>query len=120
MSVGEPQAGCDVTTAQENAFTALQRELEQLPDGSVCVSAISMLGVVEASARLDGDRLHDVRLAGDLIAPFHTIDALSAGLEGEPARLPSLSRVLAGVLSRPGDFVLGIRDLEALLARLAV
>ncbi len=114
----QPCAGRDVTLAHESAFSALQCELGPLAAGSACASATSMLGVIEVSARVEGGRLHDVRLTGDLIAPFHTIDALSSELEGQPARLPALRLLVARVLSQPGDFVLGVRDLDALLARL--
>lgn len=120
VRVSEPLAGCEVTLAHESAFSALQCELGPLARGFACASATSMLGVIEVSARMEGERLHDVRLTGDVIAPFHTIDALSTALEGEPARLPSLRLAVARVLSQPGDFVLGVRDLDALLARLAV
>ncbi|MBI5504235.1 MAG: hypothetical protein HY899_05515 [Deltaproteobacteria bacterium] len=116
---GEPCAGREVTLAQDSAFSALQCELGPLAAGSACAIAPSMLGAVEVSARLVGDRLYDVQFTGDVIAPFHTIDALSGALEGEPARLPALRLVVARVLSQPGDFVLGVRDLDALLARLA-
>jgi len=119
VRIGEPWAASEVTLAHPAAFTALQHELGPLAEDSARAGAISMLGVVEAGARLEGDRLRDVRLSGDLIAPFHTLDALSAGLEGQPARLPALRRVLARVLSQPGEFILGVRDLEELLARLA-
>lgn len=115
----QPCPGEHVTTADEIALAGLHQELGPLSEGASYAAEISMLGVVEVCARLRGDRLGDVQFTGDLIAPFHTMDSLSTELEGQPLKLPSLRRVLGRVLSQPRSFVLGVRDLDALLARLA-
>jgi hypothetical protein len=77
-----------------------------------------MLGAVEASARTDGGRLHDLEITGDLIAPFRTIEALQAACSGLRAgAADELRAAVANVLAEPDGFTLGVRDLGALLAR---
>ncbi|MFT4571411.1 MAG: hypothetical protein ACI91F_002302, partial [Candidatus Binatia bacterium] len=126
------EASCDVDVQQggsadsgaalvasDEAWGAFLAERGPVPEGAVCAVSMAMLGVVEASAMLDGDRLRDLCVAGELIAPHHTLDDLAAALEGVAHRGPYIRRALVQVLGRPRSFVLGISDLDALLERLA-
>ena len=78
-----------------------------------------MLGALEASATIDGGRLRDVEITGDMIAPFRTIEAAQAACEGMQAGSEEIRAAVGRVLRKPGSFVLGASDLGALLARLA-
>ncbi|HYB99726.1 MAG TPA: hypothetical protein VEC57_11410 [Candidatus Limnocylindrales bacterium] len=111
--------GTQITEADESAWAAHQDELGPAPPGSAIAAMPSMLGVVECSATLQGDRLRQLRISGDVIAPFHTLDDLAAECEGLPFRLPQVRRVLARVLSQPRSFVLGVTNLDELIGRLA-
>ena len=77
-----------------------------------------MLGAVEAAARLDAGRLHDVEITGDVIAPFHTLDAVAASCEGVRAGTGEVRSAVDRALLLPGSFVLGAPDLAGLLTRL--
>lgn len=82
-------------------------------------AAVSMLGMVECVGRMRGDRLTGLRLTGDLLAPFHTLDDISAECENEPLRPANIRKALARALAQPRSFVLGVRDLDQLILRLA-
>ncbi len=102
--------------AAAEAFDAFQHELGPLAPGRIVAAAPGMLGLVECSATLEQGRLGDLRLSGDFIAPFHTVEALRLGCEGGPYDMPAIRRVLAQVMRAPRNFILGIRDLDALLS----
>lgn len=104
--------------ASEEAWKAFQSERGPAPEGALQSVSMAMLGLVEASARLDGDRLRDVCIAGELMAPHHTLEDLQEILEGEVFRGPQIRKALVKILGRPRNFVLGINDLDALLERL--
>ena len=77
-----------------------------------------MLGLVEAAADLSTGVIRDLTLTGDLIAPPRTIDELARDCEGLAPEYEAIDRVVTRALSRPGAFILGVRDLAGLLARL--
>jgi hypothetical protein len=101
--------------AAEASFAADPGPLEQ---GDRLVATVAMLGIVECSGRLRGDRLTDLRITGDLIAPFHALDDIASECEGEPLRPDRIRKALARAMARPRNFVLGLRDLDELIARL--
>ena len=119
--------GCNVTAVAaagsvvdvRPAFEALQREREAPRSDERAVYAVEMLGAIEACARMDDGRIASLTLCGDLIASYATIEELSAALVGERPTRAATERALLSVLARPGRFMLGVRDLPALIARLA-
>jgi hypothetical protein len=106
--------------ADEAAFEAFQAERGPCPKGPdrILAAGITMLGVVESSARLIGDRLYDLEITGDVIAPAHALEEIAAACEGQPLRAPKIRRALAGVLIRPRSFLLGANDLDAIIERM--
>ncbi|HYC57601.1 MAG TPA: hypothetical protein VEL28_21895 [Candidatus Binatia bacterium] len=106
------------TLADASAWQAHQDELGPAPQGCMTAAAATMLGVVECSAQRRGDRLSQLRISGDVIAPFHTLDQMAHECEGLPFKMPQVRRVLARVLSQPRSFVLGMNDLDELIGRL--
>jgi hypothetical protein len=72
--------------------------------------ARDMLGVVEVHAERSGDRVADLRIGGDLIAPSTTMARLEAALRGAPVAREVLRARVAEVLAAPGAFVLGVRS----------
>ncbi|MFQ5478607.1 MAG: hypothetical protein ACE5E4_08325 [Candidatus Binatia bacterium] len=111
-----PKAGLVANAA---AFTAFQTESGPVPGGHAVASAFGQLGVVDCSARVEDCRLRGLRINGDIIAPFHTIDELCDRLEGHELCEAALRAEVAEVLARPGNFVLGAPDLAGLISRLA-
>ncbi len=109
----------DVTTAHPSAAHDFLADPGPAEEGVRGAAAVSMLGVVECSGRVDGDRLHDLRVTGDLIAPFHTLDDIAGECEGEPLRPDAIRKALARVMARPRSFVLGLRELDELILRIA-
>jgi hypothetical protein len=107
--------------ASAEAFADFLNERTAIVDAEGSTSAVTfaMLGVVEATATIRSGRFYDVVVSGDLLAPFHTLDDLSSGLEGKPALGPEVRRALVKVMSRPRNFLLGITDLDELILRLA-
>ena len=67
----------------------------------------------------EGDRLTGLRICGDLIAPFHTLDDVASECEGEPLRPANIRKALARAMARPRSFVLGLRELDELILRMA-
>ena len=108
-----------VTLADAGAAHAFTAVPGRAGDGRLSAAAVSMLGIVECSARLHGDRVRDLAITGDLIAPFHTLDDVSTECEGEPFRPASIRKALARAMAGPRSFVLGLRDLDELILRLA-
>ncbi|HXC51212.1 MAG TPA: hypothetical protein VN634_10040 [Candidatus Limnocylindrales bacterium] len=120
---------CEVATAADSDADVTMADVDaahgffQSP-GPVAVdrrtaAEVAMLGVVECAGSLRGDRLTALEITGDLIAPFHTLDDIAAECEGEPLRPASIRKALARALARPRSFVLGIRELDQLVLRLA-
>jgi hypothetical protein len=109
----------DVTPAHESALRDFAAETGPLDEGCSSAAVVAMLGVVECSARMRGDRIAGLRLTGDLIAPYHTIDDVSTECEGEPLRPANVRKALARVMARPRNFVLGLREIDELILRLA-
>ncbi len=103
---------------RRRAYHRFLCERGPVPEGAVSVATASMLGAVEVSAVLRAGRIHDLMISGDVIAPFHTLEAISVACEGQPGTGPVTRRRLARVLSQPRSFLLGCNDLDALLARL--
>jgi hypothetical protein len=58
-------------------------------------------------------------VTGDLIAPFHTLDDISSECEGEPFRAANIRKALARAMARPRSFLLGLRELDELILRIA-
>lgn len=107
-----------VTTAAALAAADFLAEPGPLPEGSLTAASVEMLGVVECAGRMRGDRVTGLRVTGDLIAPFHTIDDIAAECEGEPLRPAYIRKALARVMARPRSFLLGVRDLDEVILRL--
>ncbi len=120
VRVGEPEAAFDASdfVAAASGFEAFLREPGPLPAGHVSAVAPSMLGLVECSARLDGDCIFDLTVTGDVIAPFLTLERLRADTDGIPFRMPLIRKALTRVLGAPRSFLLGVLDLDALIERL--
>lgn len=108
-----------VTLAHALAAGDFLRDPGPLADGARSAATLSMLGVVECSGSLRGDRLTGLRICGDVIAPFHTLDDIAAECEGQPLRPASIRKALARAMAGPRSFLLGLRDLDELILRLA-
>jgi hypothetical protein len=71
-------------------------------------SLATQLGVLEVYFAVDGSRLGDVVLAGDVIASSATVAALEEALRGCLANADAIDHVVREVLADPRHFVLGI------------
>jgi lipoate-protein ligase A len=71
-------------------------------------SIATQLGVLDVCFAVEGSRLGDVMLAGDVIAPSPTVAALEAALRGCAAEATAIDRVVSEVLADPRHFILGI------------
>jgi hypothetical protein len=109
----------DVTMADVDAAHGFFQSPGPVAVDRRTAAEVAMLGVVECAGSLRGDRLTALEITGDLIAPFHTLDDIAAECEGEPLRPASIRKALARALARPRSFVLGIRELDQLVLRLA-
>jgi hypothetical protein len=101
------------------AYEALQRELGPIEEGWKSASAIEMLGAVEVAARIEDGRIDRLELSGDILATFRTLEELANACRGEPPTRAAAERAMLTVTSRPGRFVLGLRDFGGLVERLA-
>jgi hypothetical protein len=108
----------DVTPSDARAAADFLASPGPAPEGAQVAAAVSMLGVVECSGKRRGDRLTSLRLTGDLIAPFHTVDDIASECEGEPLKPANIRKALARAMARPRSFLLGLRDLDELILRL--
>jgi len=106
--------------ASAAAFTAFQDERGMIPEGWRSAVAVEMLGAVEAAALVEGGRIASLELSGDLIATHASVTEIEDACVGQPPTRAAAERALLSVLTRPGRFVLGIRDLPGLIARLAL
>lgn len=111
--------GEDLTLAHESAARDFMLSPGPVEQGALSAAEVSMLGMVECSARMRGDRLTGLRVTGDLIAPFHTLDDVAAECEGQPFRAANIRKALARAMARPRSFVLGLRELDELILRMA-
>jgi len=101
------------------AFRALQSERSAVRPGWVAAAAIDMLGAVEAAALLERGRIAALEISGDVIATYASLTEIEDACVGQPPSRAAAERAVLSVLSRPGRFVLGARDLAGLIARLA-
>jgi lipoate-protein ligase A len=113
------RADGDVTMADAGAAREFVSSPGPIAGELRTAAAVSMLGMVECAGRLRGDRLTGLEITGDLIAPFHTLDDIAAECEGEPLRPAQVRKALARAFARPRSFLLGIRELDELILRLA-
>lgn len=101
------------------AYDALQAERREAAPRTVSAYGVEMLGAIEATAALEAGRIASLELCGDLIAPFGTLEEIGHAMIGEPPTRAAADRALLAVLSRPGRFLLGARDLPGVIARLS-
>ena len=69
-----------------------------------------MLGVIEVYAACDGERVRDVRVCGDLIAPSATVARLEAALRDAPIDRAELRTRATNAVEGRGDVLLGVRS----------
>lgn len=100
-------------------YDAFQNERGEIMEGWRSALGVEMLGAVEVAARVDGGRIVALEVTGDVIAPFGTLEELGDACCGEPPTRAAAERALLTVLTRPGRFVLGVRDFAALVERLS-
>lgn len=117
-AVTDATPGDDITLAHDSAARDFLLSPGPVEQGALSAAAVSMLGVVECSARMRGDRVTGLRVTGDLIAPFHTLDDVAAECEGEPFRAANIRKALARAMAKPRSFVLGLRELDELILRI--
>ncbi len=108
-----------VTLADARAARDFLASPGPLEEGALSAATVSMLGVVECSGRMRGDRLTGLRICGDVIAPFHTLDDIASECEGEPLKPANVRKALARAMAGPRSFLLGLRELDELILRLA-
>jgi hypothetical protein len=112
---GSAEATKDVAVA----FEALQAERRAAAPRTVSAYGVEMLGAIEATATLEAGRIASFELCGDLIAPFGTLEEIGLAMIGEPPTRAAADRALLAVLTRPGRFLLGVRDLPGVISRLS-
>jgi lipoate-protein ligase A len=114
-----PHASAAAVLADEGAYLGFLAEHVRVAPERRTAAAFSMLGAVEASARIEDRHVRELEITGDVIAPFFTLEALARACEGEVAEPKGLRDVVARVLAEEPNFVLGVRDLPEIVARLA-
>jgi hypothetical protein len=102
----------------DSAYAAFLEERLPAADDVRTAASMSMLGVVEVSARIEDARVSQLEITGDLIAPPMTLSALTDACEGVVARPAALRRAVTEVLSHEGHFLLGLESPDELLCRL--
>lgn len=102
-----------------DAYRGFARERRACAAGKRRVSGLGQLGLVEAAASVDDGVVSGLEITGDLIAAFATLEAVTGACEGQPAEAAVLRRTVLREVADEGRFVLGVRDLEELVARLA-
>ncbi len=112
-------AGVDLVAADPCAHEAFLAERGPVAPEDRSAVARTMLGAAEASARVAGGRCHGLVISGDIIAPFHTLDEISVGLEDKRPDAAVVRRVMTSVMSMPRNFILGATELDLLITRLA-
>ncbi len=106
------------TAPGEAAFSEFLGERREAKPGMRTAAALTMLGVAEASARIEDDRLVDVELAGDIMAPATTVAALADACEGQVARAAAIRRCVTSVLAQESHFLLALDSPDELICRL--
>src|SRR5262249_11398354 len=76
-------------------------------------SIASQLGVIEVRFARDDERMLEVAIGGDLIAPAATIERLEAAPRGCPAAGEGPGVATGTVLREPAHFVLGVGTPDA-------
>jgi hypothetical protein len=117
-NVGDAMEESSIARGTTPAFAAFQEERGPIPSGWVSAVGIEMLGAVEAAARVEEGRIAALELSGDLIATHESVAEIEEACVGQPPSRAAGERALLSVLTRPGRFALGVRDLPALIARL--
>jgi hypothetical protein len=80
----------------------------------------TILGQLEAHSALAADgTLAEVMLAGDILAPSHTIERLERSLRGCRPLVEDLHDVIAGVVRPPDEFILGVGSLRTVAETIA-
>jgi len=78
-------------------------------------TATTMLGAMAVRLALGADgRLAEVRITGDLLAAEGTVERLEDAFAGLTPTAPAIDAAIAGVLERPGAFLLGVHPLAVL------
>ncbi len=113
-----PSELADMSELDEQAFVALCAERRALPEGWVSALALQSLGVVEVAARISSGRIGELVISGDLIAPAVTLELIAERCVGQPPVAATARRALISVLSRPGNFLFGVEDLDDLVGRM--
>lgn len=111
--------GQELALADTSAHEAFLCERGARAPEDRSVEVATMLGTVEASARINDGRCHGLMISGDLIAPFHTLEEIAVRLEGRRPEPATVRRVMTSVMSGPRNFVLGVTELGELITRLA-
>lgn len=106
--LGEGEERSIATLAREVADERWLRARVRRPELDRHGSVSTQLGVLETHFAVDGGRLREVMLAGDVIASSPTVEALEGALRGCPAEADAIDRVVTQVLADPHRFVLGI------------
>jgi hypothetical protein len=105
--------GCDV--AMTDDLPAIPRDTTWLDAGRLAphldrhAAVRDLIGVVEVYAARANDRVSDVRLCGDLLAPSGTVERVEAALRGAPVEREELRRRVVATLVGPDDVLLGVR-----------
>jgi len=66
------------------------------------------IGFVEALVKVDGDRVGDVRIRGDFLAPTFVVEDLERDLVGKPLEFAALGAAVDEAFRRPNAAVLGV------------
>jgi len=107
------------TPASRVCRERFQSERGPLPGDHSIRASLSMLGVVEVSAKLSSGRISDLAVSGDVIAPFSTLDRVGSVCEGLVPAVEVVTPAVARAVRDDGGFVLGANDLASLIAGLA-
>jgi hypothetical protein len=105
--------GCDVAMAAP--LPAPARDVAWLEAGRLAphldrhAAVRAVLGVIEVYAAREDDRVTDVRVCGDLLAPSATVDRVQAALRGAPIDRETLRGRVTDALRHPDDVLLGVR-----------
>ena len=96
-------------------YEVITSERSAVRPGWVAAAAIDMLGAVEAAALLERGRIAALEISGDEIATYASLTEIEDACVGQPPSRAAAERAVLSVLSRPGRFVLGARDLAGLI-----